>query len=48
MTYKDQLGYGLHVIVVMAVFFAIGYAAATRLSEKTSMVRAETCRVSCL
>ena len=38
-TYKDQMSYGLHIIIVMAVFYIIGHLVASSLSSKTSMVR---------
>lgn len=37
-TYKDQISYGLHVIVVMGVFYLIGHLVASRISSKASMV----------
>lgn len=37
-TYKDQLSYGLHIVVVLAVFYALGYLAASRISPKPTLV----------
>ena len=36
--YKDQVSYGLHVIVVMGVFYLMGHFTASRLSPKPSIV----------
>lgn len=38
-TYKDQLSYGVHVVVVMGVFYGIGHMAAGSFSPKPSMAR---------
>ena len=37
-SYKDQLGYGFHIIVVMGVFYLIGHLAASTISHKLSVV----------
>lgn len=37
-TYKDQLSYGVHVIVVMGVFYLLGHFLAASLSSKLSLV----------
>lgn len=38
-TYKNQASYGLHVIVVMAVFYLMGHLIASRISDKAGLVR---------
>ena len=38
MTYKNQVSYGLHVIVVMAVFYLMGHLVASRISDKATLV----------
>ena len=47
-TYKDQLSYGLHVIVVMGVFYAIGHLAAASMSSKTSVVCSSCQSLPCI
>ncbi|KAL3159698.1 hypothetical protein ABBQ38_010104 [Trebouxia sp. C0009 RCD-2024] len=37
-TYKQQISFGLHVIVMMGTFFAVGYIAGTALSPKLAVV----------
>ena len=37
-TYKDQLGYGVHIIVVMGVFYLMGHMIAASVSSKLSVV----------
>lgn len=37
-TYKQQISFGLHVIVMMGTFFAVGYIAGTALSHKLAVV----------
>ncbi len=38
-TYKNQVSYGLHIIVVMAVFYLIGHLITSRISDKVGLVR---------
>ena len=37
-TYKQQISFGLHVVVMMGTFFAVGYVAGTALSPKLAVV----------
>ena len=37
-TYKQQISFGLHVIVMMGTFYAVGHVAGTAMSPKTSVV----------
>lgn len=37
-TYKQQISFGLHVIVMMGTFFAVGYIAGTALSPNMAVV----------
>ena len=37
-TYKQQISFGLHVIVMMGTFFAVGYIAGTALSPNLAVV----------
>ena len=37
-TYKQQISFGLHVIVMMGTFFAVGYIAGTALSANLAVV----------
>ena len=37
-TYKQQISFGLHVVVMMGTFYAVGHIAGTALSPKTSVV----------
>lgn len=36
-TYKQQISFGLHVIVMMGTFYAVGHVAGTAMSPKTSV-----------
>ena len=42
-TYKQQISFGLHVIVMMGTFFAVGYIAGTAISPNMAVVGAFTC-----
>lgn len=42
-TYKQQISFGLHVIVMMGTFFAVGYIAGTALSPNMAVVGVLTC-----
>lgn len=42
-TYKQQISFGLHVIVMMGTFFAVGYIAGTALSPKLAVVSCCSC-----
>lgn len=37
-TYKQQMSFGLHVIVMMGTFYAVGHIAGTALSPRTAVV----------
>lgn len=37
-TYKQQISFGLHVIVMMGTFYAVGYIAGTALSPNMAVV----------
>ena len=37
-TYKQQISFGLHVIVMMGTLFTVGYIAGTALSPKLAVV----------
>ena len=52
-TYKQQISFGLHVLVMMGTFYAVGHVAGTAMSPKTSVVSAalfarDECCVACL
>ena len=37
-SFKDQLAFGIHVLVMMGTFYALGHVAGRGLSPKTSVV----------
>ncbi len=37
-TYKQQVSFGLHVLVMMGTFYAVGHIAGTALSPRTTVV----------
>lgn len=37
-TYKDQMSYGVHIVVVMGVFYLMGHLASATISSKISVV----------